>query len=243
MTLAAVQYAEAEASWLTPNGRPVTFRYRVDTNDWNTVNSCLGESDEYHFRGRTFDGTVLDIGGYLGSVGIAVAVDNPDVKVVIVEPVPDNADLIEQNAVLNGVSDRVTVYRGAVGPRGTTQSEIRYRYVGDFSLEHHAFVGNTSLAYPNGGDVQHETLSVETLGLAALLDRFGITEPSLVKIDCEGGEWPFFKTATQATLKRLPLIVGEAHPIGEHLVSDIEKALGKTHHVTTTGWLFEAKRR
>lgn len=240
MNLAAIDYGITESVFVTPRGVPVTMAVRTDTNDWNTTHSCLN-SDEYHLKGRRFEGLAFDIGGYTGGVSIALAVDNPDLRVVAVEPVPENADLIERNAARNGVQDRVGVFRGAIGPRGTTQSEIRFRYVGNESLEHHAFVGNTSLAYPDAGEVQHDTLTVETLGLAALLDRFG--EPSFMKIDCEGGEWPFFAGATYAQLRKLPLIVGEVHPIGQHEVSDIERLLGRSHHVTTEGWLFEAKRR
>lgn len=242
MTLAAIQYAIEDHPFTTPRGVPVTMACRAETNDWNTTNSCLA-ADEYRLKELHLEGTAIDIGGYTGAVAVALLVDNPSLRVLCVEPVPDNADLIERNAGRNGVADRLTLFRGAIGPRGTTESEIRYRYVGDFSLEHHAFVGNTSLAYPDGGSVQHETLHVETLGLAALLDRFGIKEPSFVKIDCEGGEWPFFETATQATLRRLPLVAGEVHPVGGHVVGGIATVLGKTHEVTTDGWLFRAERR
>lgn len=241
MTLAAIAYHEAQGFWTTPGGRPCTFLYREGTNDWNTLQSSLGATDEYRLGGRAFTGVAVDIGGYLGSVGISLAMDNPGLRVLIVEPVPDNIDIIQRNAALNNVE--VEVFRGAIGPRGVSRSEIRYRYVGDSNLEHHAFVGNSSLAYPDGGSVPHDTLDVETLGLAELLSRFAIREPSLVKIDCEGGEWPFLETATQATLKRLPEIIGEAHPVMGHSSTDIERVLGKTHDVTMDGWLFHAVRK
>lgn len=243
MTLAAISYREAVGTWVTPAGTAVNFVYREGTNDWNTINSCLGSNDEYGLRGRQLSGDIVDIGGYVGSVGITIAVDHPDTRILIVEPVPDNADLIERNAELNGVRDRVTVFRGAVGPKGVGSSEIRFRYVGDFNLEHHAFVGNSSLAYDDGGSVQHESLDVETLGLVALLDRFDIASPTLMKIDCEGGEWPFFETATAAALRRVAEIVGEAHPVHGHVSGDIATVLGKTHDVTMDGWLFKAVRR
>lgn len=240
MTLEAIRYPVATATFLTPRGRAVNVLLRGETNDWNTASSTLGTNDEYGLRDLLITGDVLDIGGYLGTVGIAIAIDNPDARVVIVEPVPENADLCEQNAEANGVSDRVTVFRGAIGPRGVSTSEIRFRYVGDENLEHHAFVGNSSLAYPDAGTVQHEALQVETLGLQALLDRFGMKEPAFVKIDCEGGEWPFLETATLASLRRLPLIVGEAHPVGGHVAEDMVTLLSRTHTVTIDGWLFRA---
>jgi FkbM family methyltransferase len=243
VTLEAISYPIAHETFQTPRGKHVLVTLRDDTNDFNTASSTLGTNDEYHLADLYVTGDVLDIGGYLGTVGMAIAVDNPEARVVIVEPVPENADLCEQNAAANGVADRVTVYRGAIGPKGITTSEIRFRYVGDSNLEHHAFVGNSSLTYPDAGTIQHEAMEVETLGLQALLDRFGMTEPEFVKIDCEGAEWPFFETATLASLRRLPLIVGEAHPVGDHVVEDMVARLSKTHDVTVDGWLFRAVRK
>lgn len=234
MTETRLSYPIATHTWATPGGRPATFAFREGTNDWNTINSCLA-ADEYHLAGRVLFGTVLDIGGYVGSVGVTIAIDNPEARVVIVEPVPENQDLILTNAMLNDVADRVTVFRGAIGPAGVGTSEIRFRYVGDLNLEHHAFVGNSSLSYLAGGPVPHETMEVETLGLGALLDRFGIDEPELVKIDCEGAEWPFFETATVADLRRLPEIIGEAHAVMGHTSRDLLGVLGKTHKVMLLG--------
>jgi FkbM family methyltransferase len=210
------------------------FLYREGTNDWNTVNSCLGTNDEYGLAGRKIVGDVLDVGGYLGSVGVTIAIDNPGARVVIVEPVPWNARLIKQNAAVNGVEDRVTVFEGACGPEGVTKSEIRFGYVGDANLEHHAFVGNTSLAYDNGGDTQHEVAEVETLGLQEVLDRFEIETAVYAKIDCEGGEWTFLD-APAAQLKRLPYIVGEAHAVRGHRGRDIVPMLKATHRVELSG--------
>lgn len=227
-------YELQRASWETPNGYSITFEYRADTNDWNTINACLGTNDEYQLKGRVIAGDAIDIGGYLGSVGITIAVDNPDARVLIVEPVPWNGDLIEQNARLNRVADRVTVFRGAVGPPGESVSEIRFGYTGDKNLEHHAFVGNTSLAYDTGGSVPHDKLDVLTFGIAALLKQFGIKDPAFTKIDCEGGEWSFFD-APRADLRLLPYIIGEAHPVRGHSAKDIITMLSGTHDVSLHG--------
>lgn len=225
-------YELTEDFWQTVGGKAAVFRFRQDTNDWNSINSCLGEHDEYHLR-DVAPKVALDIGGYLGSVGIPIAIDHPESKVLIVEPVPWNAELIRVNAQLNRVADRVLVFEGAVGPPGVTTSEIRFGYRGDLNLEHHAFVGNTSLAYDTGGDVEHDKLQVETLGISALLDRFDIA-PDWTKIDCEGAEWAFFN-APADDLKRLPFIVGEAHPVRGYAARDILNFLGATHEVTLNG--------
>lgn len=229
-----IDYAPLITAWVTPNGHPVEFELRDDTNDWNTVNSCLGDNDEYSLRDRSITGWALDVGAHIGSVAVAIAVDNPEARVLAVEPVPDNVRLIRANSARNGVTDRVLVFEGSVGPPGVTRSEIRYGYRGNPSIEHHAFIGNTSLAYDSGGEAPHDALDVETLGLAILLDRHGIAEPAYTKIDCEGGEWAFFG-APVSHLRRLPYIRGEWHNVRGHVQADLLNLLGWTHDVMFSG--------
>lgn len=221
-------YAIQETQWVTPNGNPITFRWRQDSSDWNTINSCL-TYDEYHLRGRKIT-QALDVGGYIGTVGVTIAVDNPGARVVIVEPVPPNWALIEANAEVNGVSDRVTVFHGSAGTTGETDTEVWFNHSGNPNLEVHSFIGNTSLAYDHGGDMPHDSLTVPTLGLAALLDRYDLA-PDYMKIDCEGGEWAFLDTPDNI---RLPYIIGEAHVVRGHKGKDIVDLL-PNHDVEIVG--------
>lgn len=217
-------YAQQVAQWQTPGGNVASFAYREDTNDWNTLSATMG--DEYELP-RGLSGTAVDVGGYLGSVGIGLALDNPDLRVVIVEPVPPNADLIAANIERNGVGDRVTLLREAVG---TGSVDVWYGYRGSESLEHHAFVGNSTLAYAYGGDAPHETATYAALTLPAILVQYG--DLALLKIDCEGGEWSFLASGG---LERVALILGEVHPVMGHTPKDIIGLLEQTHDVTLVG--------
>lgn len=200
--------------------------FRLGTNDYNTLNASLDE-DEYGLPvGLT--GTAVDVGGYLGSVGIALAMDNPDLRVVIVEPVPPNGDLIERNIALNGVGDRVTLIRGAVGVGGEPV-DVWYGYRGSESLEHHAFVGNSSLAYDHGGEAVHDSVTYPALALGSLIPPEGL---ALLKIDCEGGEWPFLASPD---LARVAQVKGEWHPVRGHTQSDMAALFAPTHDVWFTG--------
>lgn len=220
-----LEYRETESLFATPNGRPIVFRYRSDTNDWNTISACT-DGDEYGLKGLVIDGPVVDVGGYLGSFGISAALDNP-VPVWIVEPVPYNAALIRQNVERNGVSDRVTVIEGAAG-RGGEQVDVWYGYRGNATAEHHAFVGNSSLAYDHGGELEHDSATYRALGLGELVDLVG-GRIALLKIDCEGGEWTFLDSPYIGHVDR---IVGEAHAVRGHQGRDIIDLLAATHVVT-----------
>lgn len=214
----------------TPHGRSVEMAIRADTNDWNTLQACMTE-DEYGLRDYRIDGAAIDIGGYLGGVGIGLALDNPEARVIIVEPVPPNAALIRQNIALNGVTDRVTLIEGAAG--GPDPVHVWYGYRGTELAEHHAFVGNSTLAYDNGGELAHEEVVHEVpWSLADLIKASGAERVDIVKIDCEGGEWVIL---ADPAVSRVDLIVGEAHSVRGHRGSDIVDLLADTHVVTLTG--------
>lgn len=216
-------YEIEQGQFRTPAGNAVTMLYRRGTNDWNTLNASL-DQDEYKLpSGRS--GNALDVGGYLGSVGIALAKDNPGLRVTIVEPVPDNADLIERNVALNDLTDRVTLVRGAVG-KGGEQVDVWYGYRGTEVAEHHAFVGNSSLAYDNGGALDHQERTYTGLGLAQFLPL------DFLKIDCEGGEWAFLDSPSVA---EVATIIGEAHSVRGRKGRDIIDLLAATHDVTIDG--------
>jgi FkbM family methyltransferase len=191
--------------------------YRADTNDWNTLTASLTQ-DEYGLP-QGMSGYALDVGGYLGSVGIALALDNPAMYVTIIEPVPANCDLIERNIALNNVDDRVILIRGAVG-RGGEHVTVEYGYVGTEAAEHHAFVGNSSLRFDTA---IREKVTYTGLGL------WEFTPLDFLKIDCEGGEWAFLDCEVL-----VPVIVGEAHAIDGYAGLDIVAML-PNHTVTLSG--------
>lgn len=222
-------YSKETGQYDTPNGRRLTFHYRTGTNDHNTIWSSLNE-DEYGLRGDRFTGMALDVGGYLGSVGIGLAADNPDLRVVIVEPVPPNADLIEQNIAANHLWNRVELIRGAVG-KGGESVDVWYGYRGSEALEHHAFVGNSTLAYESAPQ-DHDTVTYTAIGLHDFIERYGPL--SLLKVDTEGAEWAFLDTS-RSVLEQVADIRGEWHPVRDHTMGDLLALLDATHVVTFDG--------
>ena len=212
-------YEITSGTFRSPGGRSLTVFYRQDTNDWNTVSATLTE-DEYLLP-RGLSGHAVDVGGYLGTVGIALAADNPDLRVTIIEPVPPNADLIERNIAANDLGDRVTLIRGAVSGDKEPVT-IWYGYRGNEAAEHHAFVGNSTLAYVDGGALDHEEVTYTPVTLAELVPI------DFLKIDCEGGEWSILSGDNA----KVGTIVGESHAVRGHKGSDIVALLAKTHDVT-----------
>jgi len=211
-------YEPRQERFTTPRGRPVTMWVRDGTNDWNTLASCLNE-DEYGLRDLHLDGEALDIGAYTGGVTVALAVDNPNLHVTAIEPVPGNVDLLFRNLEANDLSERVTVYQAAAGDG--SEVNVRYGYSGSELACHHAFVGNMSLLEEPGPDNPHTLVTLRSM-------RIPPGPFSFVKIDCEGCEW-------DVDLLAVPHIRGEWHPVRGHTQDDFLRRLDGTHEVAFSG--------
>lgn len=224
---ARIDYREVTDTWTTPGGHPATFTYRSDTSDWNTISSILTH-DEYGFRGYDLAGLAIDVGAHIGGATIPLLLDNPELRVVAIEAIAENADLVQRNAEANGVADRLTLICGAAAGPGTQTADVFWRAQGSETVEHHAFIGNSDLVYAHG-DAGHETATVACHSLGSIL---GDEEATLVKIDCEGCEWSFL---TDPAVANVETIVGEWHPVLGHERGDILDLLSATHAVVFSG--------
>ncbi|HXI79840.1 MAG TPA: FkbM family methyltransferase [Verrucomicrobiae bacterium] len=223
-------YAHSVDRWMTPGGHMATFTYRERTNDWNVLSSVNVPGDEYRLpTGLT--GWALDIGGHIGAVTVALALDNPDLSVLCIEPIPDNLGIIRENIAWNGLGDRVRLVDGVAG----TDPLVTFGGEGE-PAEHHAFVGNNQWALTASGA---ETVMARCYSLAAIIRSLKAASIAFMKIDCEGCEWSFLDSPAIAKVER---IVGEWHPPGT--VARLRALLERTHDVTLVGEHgFEAVRR
>lgn len=199
-------YQTDTRSFTTPKGNTAIVTYRLDTSDWNTVWSCLTE-DEYGLRDLSVSGRAADIGAHIGGVTLALLADNPDVHVIAIEAVPENAQLLLTNLAHNGWTDRATVYNAAAGSEVGGTARIHFRYVGNETAEHHAFIGNIGMVVGFGVDhcpvdIIHEHADVPIITVGEL------GQLTFCKIDCEGGEWAFL----DGDLSGIDRMHGEWHP-------------------------------
>lgn len=214
----------------SPHGRMWTVAYRDGTTDLSIVGATNGlwggpAFDEYALRSHVaIKGWALDIGAHVGAVALALAIDNPELKVIAVEAIPENCEVMRYSIELNGLEEQVIVVNAAANDRVSRNVGVRYGWMtaagmDDDYVSHNRFVGNL---LSNTAD----TARVPGVTLASLMDKYGVDRFSFMKIDCEGCEWKFLRSPA---IDRVDEITGEWHFGGG--MATVHEILDPTHAV------------
>jgi FkbM family methyltransferase len=205
--------------------REAFFHTRNDTNDAALVVGILRD-DEYRLAGiRTLSGMAVDIGAHIGSVAIALALDHPDLRVIAVEAVPENVEVLRANVLANDLTDRIAVVEAAAAAPGRKRVSMLwgYRSAGN---EPEAYVKDSRYIaniYDKRADADRHM--VEAIDLDTIMD--GLDRIALLKVDCEGCEWAVLTSPRVADVE---IILGEYHNGGG--MTSLSELIGATHEVT-----------
>jgi FkbM family methyltransferase len=152
--------------------------------------------------------TIVDVGANVGAATIWFARRCRNAEIVAVEPARGTLARLEANLRTNRLENRVSVVPAALS-------------------------GRTGSAYlsENGSSVYAQTRTtsspgterVEALSLADLLDRYGLDEVDVLKLDCEGAEFDALLACDEELLSRVRTIVGEYHGEGRNVLSLAER--------------------
>ncbi len=208
---------------------PIDYLTRTDTNDGALVMGIIG-ADEYDLGDLpALSGTAIDIGAHIGIVALALAIDHPNLHVIAVEVVPENAAVLRENVDHNGLTGRVVVVEAAADAPGKKRTTVLWNYsqaenVDDAYLVDSRYIANIFDSKSSTSETHH----VKSVSLDTLME--GIDRLALLKVDCEGCEWAFLKSERVADID---IIIGEYHNGGG--VEAIRALIGGTHEVRQTG--------
>ena len=213
----------------TPRGAPAVVLSRPGTSDLSVAGATMrlwGKlEDEYHLATLHVSGTFVDVGAHIGSVTLAVLLDNPEVRAICVEPLAENIEVIETTMATNGVAERVTVLQAAMGPGKS--ADIAYDYDETDYLRTNRYIGGIERTAPT----HMQTVTVPTVSLAKLVAMAG-GSVDVMKLDCEGCEWHALRSTA---VRHIRTIIGEWHGHAVHPHTEgairLREIIGKTHDV------------
>jgi FkbM family methyltransferase len=140
---------------------------------------------------------VIDIGAGLGDFAVSVAYEHPGCHVYAYEPFPESFRLLEENIILNGTRNVITIPCRRWGNIRTNDPF------------HHRRCGPT---FNDKRFVSHvHSITVKGLSLDDVLETNAIPVCDFLKMDCEGGEFDILFSASEATLRKIRHICLEYH--------------------------------
>mmetsp|Transcript_55362 Transcript_55362/g.160433 ORF Transcript_55362/g.160433 Transcript_55362/m.160433 type:complete len:249 (+) Transcript_55362:280-1026(+) len=157
---------------------------------------------------------VVDIGANLGYISILLAMLwGPEVRIIAIEPVPQNFRYLTWNIRVNGLASRIWPLNLAVS--GTPMAAAPFLYHPALPISSLA-ASRLHCSSSSSHFACHATpvrFVIPVVTLAEILAASGLGMLHLLKVDCEGCEWDVFDPLTWSRLKhRIANVATELHP-------------------------------
>jgi len=186
---------------LMPMDPGITISLRADkSGDIGILKELLVDRD----YGDSFQGyKIIDVGAYIGETALFFCSRGAE-AVVAVEPAPDNAAIARENIARSPYADRITLLTVAVA---ATDGEMPF-YLDEGNPQMHALLptSDNEAYFKAKGAVMVPVWSFERL-----MAETGWAEVDLVKLDCEGAEFPILLETRAEVLQRVKRWVIEYH--------------------------------
>jgi FkbM family methyltransferase len=147
--------------------------------------------------------TILDIGGHFGYFAIFAANNSAHgSRIVTVEPSSRNLAVLRTNIAAAGLSQITPVHGAVADEAGTLDLHVSKAHNCSLYAEH-----TQSLA--PGAATTTERVTVHTL--ADVMAQHSLSNVDVMKLDCEGAEYPIIANTPRDVLARIGVIMMEFH--------------------------------
>jgi FkbM family methyltransferase len=190
----------------------MTGGFRNGTLDEAIFNAVVG-TNEYRLPERFAPGDiVIDIGAHIGSFAQAVLARGCE-NVTGVEPDATNFEIAAEYLKPHIDGGRLQLVRGAAWRSDCNTDELRFDGYHPFPKSFTGMQGTLNTG--NGSVIWGSGEPVAKIAFDEIVDRVtnrGAHRVRLLKLDCEGAEWPILLTSQRLGL--IDEICGEFHEIG-----------------------------
>ena len=204
--------------FITVFGKKIVCGLREGTADFDAVQAAAVQ-DEYNLKAISFeDGDiVIDVGAHIGSVSLALATIDKKLIIYAYEPLPENVDLLQKNAFMNGLANIFPFLLAVGGKEG--KLKIHYGNEETESGRRHHFIGNPHFV-PQRGFYEADTTTLEKIFLDNKIEKC-----KLVKLDPEGEELNILQACPPEILKKIEFLAGEHHFVKRDKILEATKGL------------------
>lgn len=145
------------------------------------------------------DWTVMDIGAAIGEFTLLAALQASKGRVIAYEPFSESFYLLRDNLALNSI-DNVTIYKMAVWSK---EEDLEL----DFSLAEPLQMKSEK----PGSDNAHSHLISHSVSLEQAFSEKGVDHLDLLKLDCEGAEFPILLDTEPGVWLQVDRVIMEYH--------------------------------
>ncbi|NCI45448.1 FkbM family methyltransferase [Sediminibacterium soli] len=152
--------------------------------------------------------TIVDIGGNVGYFSTLIASKKADARIVAFEPMKENAAVFQSNLSLNkGLENRIQLHNAAI--TGNYNGTIRIFF--DVESENSVIAS----VMDDFSTLNTASREVAALSVEEACKRYSINQIDLLKLDCEGSEYPILYEMPGHVFDRIKTIAIESHDLDE----------------------------
>lgn len=152
--------------------------------------------------------TVVDIGGGIGDYTLFAAAAAPHGKVYAFEPFPGSFALLQENLAANRAANAQAFPEAIWAQAGAVKIDSSLGEPGQFISR---AAGDDGAAVASDSTSGTGLTRVASISMADAFARLNIVRCDLMKIDCEGAEYPILFNTPDEVLGRIQRIVMEYH--------------------------------
>jgi FkbM family methyltransferase len=193
---------------ITTRGNKITFS--VPTKSLYMVFKEIFMSDFYRIKLLVkllpSNPVIVDVGGNAGYFNMMLFSKINDAQVYAYDPILENCNLHNENIKRNQIIDgKVKVFNMAVTGTPTEELTIYKEVEKDNSV--------TASVYTDFSSQNNNVIKVKAISLQQILESNNLNSVDLLKLDCEGSEYPIIYETPKSVWDKIKMIYIEDHPL------------------------------